>query len=642
MAINQSQEQKDYLAQVIDESSASVRYLNPYYARWREEEYTLYHDMRGFQEAVNQGKRKKEHIRDFLLFAKVQSKHRKLRLLQNVVHFEGSPGQDTATVDLMNNILEYDYKRANKTIIDSLRNFSAIVYGVSDLLVHGIDKNGVVDMRVMHQPSFYFSPQAISGQGIEKKHQYKWAGYILRTTQNEIMSNKKYWDVDMTKVNLPTSPQWRILQTIQEEERQITRSGGKNDPVYLLSHYTYVGDKMMHFILADDTIVKTEELNFSHLPFITRQLYWIPNQRNTQSIPLQIADKQKIRQRLYNDSIKNELRSKSNIILFDKSKIIHPQILATNEEAAIPVNGDVGSAMTTMPRSTADNSTSYLITMMDDLSSEITGQTRQQQGIAPVNTGETATSTFTRQQQANENELAHVESFIEDDKALPRLIMENYITQTPFNFRKKILASSGLSKDEVVIIPASKLKTLSKDALGEVVVRNSLIEEQERTNRLPIVSSVIQYASLLIQRGADIDEAVRWAYETYGLSKDEIEAIIPPNRDIQQAEAEAIDIQRGITVRALITDNHRVHKIEHAKEDDSKAMQKHILEHSIFENILLANPQIAQLVQQQQVPLNDVGSLSPSGAEAPQTNNFRIGSDEGVALTQQQNAQQNI
>ena len=628
-------EYHDLVKQVNAEQSSSVRYLARYWNRWRREEELLLHQTRAYEEEVAIGKRKATHIKDFLLFSKLVSKHRKLRLLRNVVHFENVPGQDRETVQLMNKLLDYDYKKANKAIIDSLRNFNAARYGVSDMLVHGINKDGIVPMKVMHQPSFYFSPQAISGQGVEKQYRYRWAGYVIRTSKTEMKKNAKYWDVPLDDLNLPTSPPFQELETPQEQEKQIMKAGTDNDPVYLSAHYTYFEGQMTYVVMAYDKILKYEKLYFSHLPFITRQLYWIPNQRNIQSIPLQIADKQRVRQRLYNDSIKNELRSKSNITLYDKNKILQPHILSTTREAAIPVTGGVKDAVQMMPRAEADSTTSYLITMMDDLASEVSGQSRIQQGISPANAHETATATFTQQQQANENELAHVESFIEDDKALPVLVMENYIKQTPTNFRKKIIVSSGLQNEEVLIIPASRLKTLSKDALGEVIVRNSLLDERERAGRVGQIPSIVQYAALLAQQGADLEEAVRFAYETYGLDPEKIDSIIPPNSSVIHAQNEGTEIKQKVQVRARITDNHRVHKMEHAKEPDSKLMRDHILEHTIYEAILAQNPQIQQFISQQQNPVaqqQGVGSLTPNGAQAPQPN---ASLRSGVPLTQQ-------
>ena len=290
--------------------------------------------------------------------------------------------------------------------------------------------------------------------------------------------------------------------------------------------------------------------------------------------------------------------------MFDENKVDGASLI-NNEIEFLPTKqpGSVKDVIEAIPRSDVEASTQYIIEQMVHSQEVASGSSRVQRGLAPSNKYQTATSAFNQKQEADESELAKLNLFIEDEKFVPLLVMDNYVSLSTNKFSKKIFASSGAENDLIVEVSPRDIKKFAKEDLPEVIVENSLLKEREREGFLQIVPLVIQHATLLAQQGADISYALSWAWKTLGIEPKTIERILPLNNSAEIAQQENKLLARGVELLPTELDNHRQHIIEHQQQSETPELLQHIAAHKEYIVLIARDAQVQQFVQQQQAQL---------------------------------------
>ena len=654
-------DQMKLIQQVSVEAIDSINYLNPIWDDW-DVLYNVFLNRKNTREGVN---RRRVKYQDFSILNILTSLQTKLSQYQNNVRFSRGLGQSKESVDIMNSIVEHDYRVNNKAQLDARRTQNALMYGASDLLIHGI-KDNAINMEVVNQRAFYYSKNSISGQGdtVRGEGKYQWAGFLRETTLNKLKKSDYYKmqnveeeyypgraslkDMAKNAKMLPSATGFSELQDGYNATKPYGNSyfisanqGTKfspNFPVYLLNHFTNFQGKLVSVTLTgmQGAIVRYEELPIqTMLPFVTRQIYSLPSSRNLISIPYLLYDKQMVKNRLINASVVNEIKKLSNIFLYN-SGAVDPKRIRQEGEQFIPATGNLNDIVRELPRSSATATTDYILNTMTASQDTASQSSSTSRGQAPQNPYQTATTTAIADRAQEDETLARLNLFIEDDKVIPRLIMENYFSLSGGEFKKKVLRTSGAESDNVLEVSSAQLKEISEETLGEVVVENKLLKDRERAQIAQLAPQILQQVSLLVAQGADLTYAVKWALKKFGLEDKEIENMLPLNTQSEIAGIENTAILQGAALIPQITDNHREHIRKHLEEELSPEMEQHIAAHKRF-IVLIARDQELQAFFQQQnanaVPGLQSGSLAPQGGAAPQQNQ-RIGSDQGELLTQ--------
>lgn len=506
-------------------------------------------------------------------------------------------GKGIAGTDMAENIellAKSDNEDMNMDIINYMTQWDRLFFGVGIRAVHGFDFDNQVPIVESYDP-FSWIPDP---HGSLVPGSFRYMGFEVEMIDAEMTEDAGFYNT----ANLPclgqpsdemkqTQDAYREAQGLSMTD-QIPGRGHKNykGKVYpMINWYTVVDGRRYLITVPSDfsRVVRFEEIKPVYEKEKKNQLitpwgialnYYSPERTNPfgTNVGDLVEDKQRAKSILANLQVSVVKAGLYPMYLYNRQKILNRRDLDFDFNKMIGVNGDPNNAAIPLNKDVArigdTNNTSQ---MLDKEASLATGADANQSGVM---SSTTKTASEVQQVQANANIRFALGSKINawGDKEFWRLWYRCYVQFFPKVEAKIIEVTNAFGVQSLTLYGKQFLTEKSPKIIIRSKMESMAQAERERVAFSAIAPVILQDPTRpMVAR----HYTERHMLKLHGLTREQINIMIPPTPDEMTAHMENELLGRNEMVKLNINEDHLSHIAIHIAAPDSNAKKAHIQAH---------------------------------------------------------------
>lgn len=547
---------------------------------------------------INNQRRDKKAIGDPLMFTVLMTVLAAITTDRLDVQFMGVETGDDDQAENLSYIAIYDYDALELDIFNYLWNWNAGFFGRALILMTDFDtENKIPIPELVNMLTWVRDPEAKSVNGdARRRGAMRFGGREISLTKNEMKEAGVYYGYEDLKPSTSNDTKSLHDNALKSEIESSGRADttvqksitiGDNASVKVLEWFTHHNGKKVIVATSNDRkkIIRYTEIKEKvgkterparRWPIQDRTIYPMPFSWDGVSIPDLTEDKQRARSVLQNLSLKRAKIDTYPMYVYDTNKITSRSKLNYQFGKHIGVAGSPVNVVAPIERGTVKNEVQWVLDFLDIASQRATAASQQQNGIVG-NEKRTATELNMVENKADKRYSLSAMIFGNSDKGFWKLWYQNYNMYFDDVF-EKFVRISGASGDTFKRFSRDNFIMNNQDPDIRIVSR--AISEQEKFNKLQKVRAYISDV-LKIDKSANYRAALKLEGKLSGLSKDEVDMILPKNYDEYKASDENLQMNSddGKAIEVDVTDDDLTHIEVHKKALDGKAKEAHIKAH---------------------------------------------------------------
>jgi len=536
----------------------------------------------------NNQKRNPEHIGEPLLFTHINSWMASLYDDQFDKVWTPAEEGDIETAQNMSDVAEYDYDLMNMDELKHNQDWDALFfsYSVTDVLPFGPIKKCMV-ASVIGPLGFYydtFAP-AIDGNSADRSGM-RFLGWDMYLSERDIKDNPLLGDKALK--DLQDSGTGGMSHKDEARKERLEALGGtyshfkkddmQDNNIYEVVHWrTMFGGKKVVCILTPKCgkilgiryLPQDEKGNSLGWFVVAKKINMMPHQFKGVSLPDILEDKQRHKAQIINDQLNLARSLTYGSYVYDQTKVTNKQDLAWGYDKWIGVDGDPNSAIAPVRKDTSslaflDNTLGYI----DTSAQKASATPELQQGVMSES-----------QRTLGELNLIATSSKNRYSLALKTLAMgerefwQYYYLQYKINFKEglgeKIVRIGGTSR----VFRGFSRKDLICKTDPDIKIESRAVHEARNQGKLKIYAQLLEL--ILQDPDADKRASIKKALDYSGMTRQEIETILPPTSDELIAYEQNELLDKNKEAPFLTNDNHVVHLRVHAEAQETLAKAIH-------------------------------------------------------------------
>lgn len=389
----------------------------------------------------------------------------------------------------------------------------------------------------------------------------------------------------VSKVDLGDNTEYPVFQwftnwTVMESGKMPDSEDGTEGEDYnyeaLRKVEVWLTSDLKHVIRFE--VLKDSEGNpYSDWPITDRPLYPTSHDWDGVSIPDLVEDKQRARAAIMNLTLQGLKADMYPMYIYNRNKITNKNDLNFRFNGMVGIDGDANNAI--LPMNKANIRTdivNYILDTLDQSAQRATATPDIQQGQVS-------------DQQRTLGELNLVSAKTDTRYTLSTKIwgwsakrfwnrwLNQYLEEMLDGIDEKIIRISGPLGVSVVTFNKEDIKPSS--GLGyDISIESRIVSDSKRAQKLEafkgFIETYVQSPGVLNMKYVPRKHA-----ELIGMSKDEIEMLLPPSLDEMVASGENVLLSDNKLVPIAETDDHQVHIMIHARARQTKQLIAHIQAH---------------------------------------------------------------
>lgn len=563
---------KTLTAQIDAEFKISEQYLKPKFAEW-EQRLKLYNNQR----------RDKEAIGDPLLFTVHQTILASLYIDRLNTEFLPNEEGDEETAENLNSMSEYDYQLMEKDILDYFWDWDATFFGRGYVLFNEFDRKLKCPVPENIDPlTFFRDPRGTSINGdLRNKGACRFAGRQIMLTKLDLKNGIYFNTGGLTKSRETLTDRIYAAQlaraNTQGNQAQLNFSDLKGDNAeYLaLEWLTHWNGKKVLVTLANDrrTVIRYKELKEDKWPIIDRTIYPISHDFDGVSVPDLIEDKQRARAAAQNLALKGIKAGLYPMYVFNKQLIKNPAQLKFEFNKFVQAEGDASQAIAEIPRQGVKSEVKWILDVLDQGAQRATATPEIQQGIQSDQKRTLGELNLVASRVDTRYSLS-AKIFGWSEKRFWRRYYELYKRDFKDSIDEKVLRLVGAM--------GPKWRKLTKENITfavdpDISVESKAIAEAKRIRDFQMFNGLTN--TLIQDPSINRRELEKHYAKLSGLTKAQIEKIMPPTVDELQAERENDDLSDNKAKPVSVTEDHISHLAIHQRAADTPATYAHVEAH---------------------------------------------------------------
>lgn len=582
-------EQTDYtnlIKQIETEYDLGWWYMQPKLTEWGKR-LKLY----------NNQKRDKEAVGDPLMFSIHQTILASLYDDKMLVNFQPKEKGDIEVAENLNSLAEYDYQLMQKDILDYEWDWDASFFGRGLMLMMEFDRKLKCPMPEVIDPmTFIRDPRAKSVAGdLRGRNSMRFGGFEKRVTKNEMKDAGVYFNLD----GLGKSD--NDLRSLVDSNRQLRSEAqglsntqninpvhGENAEYRILTWFTMWQGKRVMVELANDRkkVIRVLELKQNTVPIIDRSMYPIAHDWDGVSVPDIVEDKQRARAVALNLSLKSIKANLHPRYLYDTNKVKNKSDLNIVANKHIGIDGSTNDSVSPVPTTPIKEEVNWIMNLLDSSVQKATATPDMQQG-ASSGGRQLATELNLMSQKVEARYSLSAKVFGWSEKRFYQQYYWLYKNFFEADIDEKILRISGAM--------GARWRALTRDNIiasvdPDVVVESKIVSEYKRTKKLQAYTNF--YGLAMTSPFSNKILALRAMGRANGLTKEEIEVVVPPTIDELNADDENKYLDDNKKVWVAITDDHNIHMEIHNRASDTAAKYAHMDAHRQSLMMIKASPDL--------------------------------------------------
>ena len=614
-------EEKKFLRQIEEEYKFATRGLDGWVDK-NLERLKLY----------NNQMRKAEYVGEPLLFTHMNTWIASLFDDKHDKEWIPAEEGDIKTAENLNALTDFDYEVMGMDEIKFYLIWDMLFfsYGLVDMLEFDADKKCPAPV-IIDPLVFYYDTLASSIDGNAKnKNGMRFLGWRLYISEKDVKESGLLYDDALEvlkKCNKDTGggkineARQKRMEAIGGTYQHISNTNmGDNNVYEVVEHRTnWKGSKVVVVLTQDlQHIVGCKELPKDK----GRSISWFvgdvkfnpqPNQYKGVSLPDILEDKQRSKAILLNDTIRVARSAVYGSYAYDAERIKNVADLRWGIDKFIPVTGNPNDVIVPIRKFSPDMP--LLSNMLDymDVSAQTASATPLlQQGVVSE-----------QQRTLGELELVASSSKTRYSLALKTFAMGEKRFWELYYLSLKIFFKEGIGEKVVRIVGSpNTFRKLTRDDIicktdPDVRIESRTLQEARKIREFNQYQALL--GLLLQDPEADKRASIKHGLYLAGLSKDDIDVLLPPTSDELIAREQNILLSQDKPAKFLMNDNHLVHLREHKEARDTKAKTVHMKLHLDALMKIQENPQLApQEAGMQQGEESGVPATASAPTPAPQ------------------------
>jgi hypothetical protein len=617
----------------------------------------------------NNQKRDKTAVGDTTLFTVMQTVLASLYVDRLNAEFSGREEGDEETAKNLTTMAEFDYDEMGKAMVDYDWNWDTCFFGRGILSMEEYERdpenNVFVPMPYVIDPLiFLHDPLATSVNGDRTgRGAMRFGGYETKMTKQEMLDNPHFFDglqVDLIGSNSVESiidsaieardeAQGRQESLRFENDKQI----GSNTTYDVTVWYTHWSDedgkpaKYKVWLINDrEKVVGLQKIDRKKgkrviWTLVDRPLYPTAHDWDGTSIPDLVEDKQRARAVAQNLGLKAMKADIYPMYVYDSNRIRNRNDLNFEFNkfvpADIPEGGNVTGAIMPITKASPNMGLlDFIYNSLDISAQKATATPEIQQGVMS-------------EEQRTLGEINLIASKVDTRYSLAAKVFG--WSEKEFWYHWYALYDENFAEDidekilRVVGAFGAKWRPVKRGDIIANIAPDISIESRvlSRAKQLEERQMLSQYLSIVFgDETANVRYGLKKLGSASGLSKDELDRLLPPTIDERIAEAQNDLLNQDKPVPVLPEDDHNIHLEIHTKAKDTDAAYAHIETHKRALSIKKTNPELFPLDQTASNFQAGQERVQPVASPAPttgQTNPIRPSQTSNIPTTYQQASQ---
>lgn len=542
----------------------------------------------------NNQKRDKEAVGDPLMFTAHQTVLASLYSDRLSTEFGGREEGDEETAENLNSLCRYDEDNMEKDMLDYEWDWDAAFFGRGLCLFMQWDlKTNTPIPEIIDPTNWLRDPRAKSVNGDRMgRGAMRFGGRPIRLTKIQMKKAKVYFDIEKIDGGDANDPNSLIdrnselrsdAQGLGSPSQQKTLVG-ENKDYELLEWFTmWRGQKVLVTLSNKRTkVVRLTVLDDDLWPIIDRAIYPMSHDWDGVSIPDLTEDKQRARSVMQNLGIQIAKSNLHPVYLYNTTKIKNKADLNFETNKFVGVDGDVNGAAIPLQKEGIKSDVQWILDVLDTAAQRATATPEIQQGVQS-------------EDKRTLGEINLVASKVDTRYSLSAKVFgwsEKRFWKQWYRLYKRHF-KDGIT-DKVIRIAGSmgpQWRTFSRENLipsedPDVDISSKVIADEQRLQKLQMFRGYVKDVLAIVgPQAANSRFMLKHLGKLSGLSKDEIDRVLPPTYDELEAEDENNELNSGKLVDVEPTDDDMIHMEIHNKAKDGPEKYAHMNAHK--RNMLL-------------------------------------------------------
>ena len=579
----------------------------------------------------NNQKRDKEAVGDPLLFTIHQTVLASLYSDRLGVEFEGREEGDEETAENLNSLAVYDYDEMQKDELDYEWDWDASFFGRGLCLNNEFDRKIKCPMPEVIDPMTWLrDPRAKSVNGDKKgRGAMRYGGREIRLSENDmrkagIYFNFKGLKADTTDIRSVADANARARMEAQgfTDMSKFSQLTGENADFRVLEWFTHWKGKKVIVSLADNRkrVVRFTEIKQDYWPIIDRAIYPISHDWDGVSIPDLVEDKQRARSVVQNLGLKGIKLGLHPTYLYNTNLIKNRGNLQVDFNKHIPVDGNPSGAVQEVQRQALKQEVDWIMQVLDTAAQRATATPDIQQGAASEQK-RTATETNLVVSKVDTRYSLSAKIFGWSEKRFWKQWYQLYKDHFEKDIDEKVIRIVGAM--------GAKWRPLTKENIvahqdPDIKIESKILSEARKLNELQKYRLFVKDVMATDPQNANVRFALRKIGRLSGLTKEEVEQVLPPSVDEMTADEENEMLSQNKKVEVQVYDDDFVHMEVHNKSADTEWKQAHIKAHKRAMMLKRVRPEFDMARNRPDNPEQAEATKAPGVEFMPQGNNSNV------------------
>ncbi len=563
----------------------------------------------------NNQKRDKTAVGDPLMFTAHQTVLASLYSDRLTSEFSAREEGDEETAANLNSLAAYDEDNMEKDMLDYEWDWDASFYGRALCLFMQWDPVTNTPIPEIIDPSSWLrDPRAKSVNGDRmRRRAMRFGGREIRLTKKEMKDARIYFGIndikgDKNDVNSIIDRNAELRSDAQGLGSPTLRNNtleGENKDFRILEWFTMHKGKKVLVSLANNRtkIIRITELKGELWPIVDRSIYPMAHDWDSVSIPDLTEDKQRARSVMQNLGIETAKAGLHPVYVYNSTKITNKGDLNFEQNKFIGVSGDVNGAIQTVQKDGVKSDVQWILDVLDTAAQRATATPEIQQGVQSEDK-----RTF--------GEINLIASKVDTRYSLSAKIFgmsEKRFWKQWYRLYKQHFVK-GI-KEKTIRISGSlgpQWRTLTRDNIvmaedPDVDITSKVLADEQRLQKLQMFRGYVKDVLATVgPDGANVRFMLKHLGKLSGLTKDEIDRVLPQNYDELKAESENEALNEGKLVEVEPTDDDMIHREMHNKAKDTPQKYAHMRAHE--RNMLLKKERPELFPQKQMGEQRDIAA----------------------------------
>lgn len=565
----------------------------------------------------NNQKRDEKAVGDPLMFTTFNTVFSSLYDDKLQQKFEPVEEGDEETAELVTKLSEHDYAvmELDYPVFHDAQ-WDALFFSRSIIDMSEFDREDdkTTVPRVIDPLTMFRDPNAVSVRGYKGRGALRFFGYEIAMTRFEIDEMDDFMHKDkVTKNNTTTEVQnnHQMRQSAMGYD-QTTRESydviGANEEYLFNVWYTRYQGKLVR-IHTDLEFTKVFKIKVwddrKFFPLADFCVNPIPNSWDGVSIPDLIEDKQRHRASVINSSLRTVKFAGNPSYLFDVNRVDKNNIAKTEFGNLIPVDGAPSGVVSPLPRESVKADVQWILDVLDGAAQRSTATPEIQQG---VNTKSERT--------LGENQL--VASRVDTRYSLTAKIFatgfRRFWQLWYMNYKEYFAKDIDSKTIRISGVNGARTRKLTRENIvsevdPDVFVESKAISDARKFNELN--SFMAFHANASKDPGYNYRGAMKYMANLADIDTDRFNILFHKTTDEIEAEnenkflADEKLVDKDGKAFFSIMQDHDTHMEMHAKAPETKAKAAHILAHEKAKLMIRDNPEVAAMIQQKDMNMNN-------------------------------------